>query len=109
MDRRPFMCLPMLVHLLPFGPVAGAACCRAGRAQPRRGGAGGNEAVPIGTTEAGDGWRSRGRRVDSTEAGRVGSTEVGRGGFYRGGLLLMIVLSLALRPFFESYGDDHSV
>ena len=27
------------------------------------------------------------------------------GGFYRGGLLLMIVLSLALRPFCESYGD----
>ena len=38
-----------------------------------------------------------------------GHYQRGPGGRYRGGLLLMIVLSLALRPFCESYGDDHSV
>ena len=70
MGRRPCKCLAQLKHLLPFGPVAGAACSRAGRALPRRGGAGGNEAVRVGTTEAG--------RVSSTEVGRMGSTEAGR-------------------------------
>ena len=63
----------MLTHLLPFGPVAGAACSRAGvGALPRRGGAGGNESVRVGTTKVG--------RVGAPEAGRVGSTEVGRVG-----------------------------
>ena len=66
------------------------------------------------TTKAGEvlvltrrsGWiQPRRSRVGAPVAGRVGSTEAGRGGFYRGGLLLMIVLSLALSRFCESYGD----
>ena len=43
-------------------------------------------------------------RVGSTEAGRVGSTEACRGEFHRGGLLLMIVLSLACGPFAKVTG-----
>ena len=70
MDRRRCMCLPMLVHLLPFGPVAGAACCRAGghyQGGWYRGGVDGTEAGRVGAPEAG--------RVGSAEAGRCGSTE----------------------------------
>ena len=47
--------------------------------------------------------------MGAPEAGRVGSTDAGRGEFYRGGLLLMIVLSLVLRPFCEIYGMSFSV
>ena len=47
MGRRPCMCLTQLKHLLPFGPVAGAACCRAGGHYLGGGGAGGNEAVRV--------------------------------------------------------------
>ena len=92
MDRRPFMCLPMLIHLLPFGPVADAACCRAG-----------------GHYQGGPGERYRGGPGGFYRGGPGGFYRGGPGGFYRGGLLLMIVLSLALRPFCESYGNGHSV
>ena len=70
MDRRPCLHLHMLIPLLPFGSVVGAACCRAGRALTRQDRVGGNEAVRVDTTEVG--------RVGAPEAGRVGSTEVRR-------------------------------
>ena len=41
--------------------------------------------------------------MGALEAGQVGSKRAD--GFCRSGLLLMIVLSLALRPFCESYGE----
>ena len=75
-----------------FGTVEASAalrsCCGCsvlpgGRALPRRGGEGGDEAVRVVLRRAG--WVHHG-------AGQVGSK--GTGGFYRGGLLLMIVLSL---------------
>ena len=75
MDRRPCMCLQMLMHLLPFASVAGSACCRAGGPTKAGGVADGNEACRVGSTEVGRVGSTEVERVDSTEVGRVGSTE----------------------------------
>ena len=77
MGRRPCMCLAQLMPLLPFGPIAGAAGFRAGRALPRLGA---GQVVTkrsgrVGTPEAGRVGSAEAGRVGSTEAGRVGSTE----------------------------------
>ena len=55
------MCLAHLKHLLPFGPVAGAACCRAGGHYQGGCNPGGTEAGRVGAPEAG--------RVDAKRAG----------------------------------------
>ena len=96
MGRRPCMCLAQLKHLLPFGPVAGAACCRAGGHY--QGGAG---RVVTRRSE----WVLPRRGPGGCSRGGASGFEASRGGFYRGGLLLLIVLSLALRPFCESYEE----
>ena len=69
------------MYVFALWPVAGRTLPRRGR-----GGAGGNEAVRVVPWRAG---------VGAPEAGQVGSKRAGW--FYRGGLLLMIVLSLARR------------
>ena len=76
MDRRPY--LTVLKHLLLFGPVVGAGCCRARGQYKGGGGAGGNDGGP-GDAEAGRGGCSRGwgkwvrsGPVDTTEARKVG-------------------------------------
>ena len=86
----------MLIHLLPFGPVAGAACCLAGghyQGGWYRGGVGG--------TEAG--------RVGAPEEGRVGSTEAGRWVLPRRSAVndSSVICSEAL--FAKVTGNDHSV
>ena len=78
MGRCPCLCLALLKHLLPFGPVVCAGCCRAGGHYHGGDRAGGNE---------GSGWYRAG--VGAPEAGQVGSKRAG--GYYRGGLLLMIL------------------
>ena len=78
-----------------FGTVEASAalrsCCGCrmlpgGRALPRRGRGGGNEAVRVVPRRAG---------LGASEARQVGTKRAGW--FYRGGLLLMIDLSLARR------------
>ena len=80
MGRCPCLCLALLKHLLPFGPVVGAGCCRAGGHYQSGGEAGGNEGVRVVPRRAG---------VGAPEAGQVGSKRAG--GYNRGGLLLMIL------------------
>ena len=66
------MCLAQLKHLLPFGPVAGEACCPAGGHYQGGGGAGGNEAIRVVLRRPGWVLPRRGKWVRS---GPVGSTE----------------------------------
>ena len=96
------------MHLLLCGSVAGAACCRTGGRY--RGGPGGLYRVgPGGRYQDGPGGFYRGGPGGRYQDGPGGFYRGGPSGRYRGGPLLMIVLSLALRPFCESYGDGHAV
>ena len=99
MDRRP--CLTLLKHLLLFGPVVGAGCCRARGQYKGGGGTGGNDGVRVVPRRA---------VVGGPGAGQVGSERAGV--FYRGaqGERLSSVLSVALGPFFaDRHRDRHAM